>query len=135
MSLICEKQYKKGSYTARNNMISSRHKRKILLVMIIEIHLILLLYTSSVSCKASEDDLSSKRTKRPSIISQKNLIEARDENGVHSIVPHHIYSNENSNLNSVGLSESAVGSVDGKGLHNDVGQVLQGPNVCTKQEP
>ena len=104
--------------------------------MTIEIHLILLLlYTSSVSTEASEDDLSSKRPKRPSIISQKNLIEARDENGVHSIVPHHIYSNENSNLNSVGLSESAVGSVDGKGLHSDVGQVLQGPNVCTKQEP
>ena len=132
MFLICETQFKKRSYITQKNMISQRHKRKILLMMIIEIHLVLLLYTSSVSSEASEDDLSSKR---PSRISQKNLIEARDGNGVHSIVPHHIYSNENSNLNSVGLSESAVGSVDGTGLHNEIGQILQGPNVCTKQEP
>ena len=88
---------------------------------------------AAISTVAS-DDLLSKRPKRPSVISQKNLIEARDENGVHSIVPHHIYSNENSNLNSVGLSESA-GDVDGTGIHNDIGQILQGPNVCTQQEP
>ena len=93
----------------------------------------IILFTA-ISTEAS-DDLLSKRPKRPqSVISQKNLIEARDENGVHSIVPHHIYSNENSNLNSVGLSESA-GPNDGTGLHTDVGKVLQGPNVCTKQEP
>ena len=92
----------------------------------------IILFTA-ISAEAS-DDLLSKRPKRPSVISQKNLIEARDENGVHSIVPHHIYSNENSNLNSVGLSESA-GPNDGTGLHTDVGKVLQGPNVCTKQEP
>ena len=83
----------------------------------------IILFTA-ISAEAS-DDLLSKRPKRPSVISQKNLIEARDENGVHSIVPHHIYSNENSNLNSVGLSESA-GPNDGTGLHADVGKVLQG---------
>ena len=93
---------------------------------------LLLLCTTSVT--EASDDILPERPKRPSVISQKNLIEARDENGIHSIVPHHIYSNENSNLNSVGLSESA-GVNDGTGLHNDVGRALQGPNVCTKQEP
>ena len=110
------------------NMFSQRNRK----IGMIVIEIALMIYTASVS--EASDDLLSKRPKRPSIISQKNLIEARDENGVHSIVPHHIYSNENSNLNSVGLSESA-GDVDGTGLQNDIGQILQGPNVCTKQEP
>ena len=73
-------------------------------VFCVVIGISLILYMTNVS-EASEDTLED-RPKRPSIISQKNLIEARDENGMHSIVPHHIYSNENSNLNSVGLSES-----------------------------
>ena len=110
------------------NMFSQRNRK----IGLIVIEIALIISTASVS--EASDDLLSKRPKRPSIISQKNLIEARDENGVHSIVPHHIYSNENSNLNSVGLSESA-GDVDGTGLQNDIGQILQGPNVCTKQEP
>ena len=119
-------QVKLRSPGVRKNMDFRRHIRIILIM--IEIHLL-----SYTICEAS-DDLLSKRPKRPTIISQKNLIEARDDNGVHSIVPHHIYSNENSNLNSVGLSESA-GDVDGTGIHNDIGQILQGPNVCTQQEP
>ena len=101
-------------------------------VICVVIGISLILYMTTVS-EASEDTLE-ERPKRPSIISQKNLIEARDENGMHSIVPHHIYSNENSNLNSVGLSESAGVDV-GTGIHNDAGRALQGPNVCTKQEP
>ena len=126
MAKMCSSRMNLRSHGVRKNMDFRRHSRMILIM--IEIHL--LLYTI---CEAS-DDLLSKRPKRPTIISQQNLIEARDDNGVHSIVPHHIYSNENSNLNSVGLSESA-GDVDGIGIHNDVGQILQGPNVCTQQEP
>ena len=126
MADMCASQEKLRSPSVRKNMDFRRHIRIILIM--IEIHLL-----SYTICEAS-DDLLSKRPKRPTIISQKNLIEARDDNGVHSIVPHHIYSNENSNLNSVGLSESA-GDVDGTGIHNDIGQILQGPNVCTQQEP
>ena len=126
MADMCASQVKLRSPGVRKNMDFRRHIRIILIM--IEIHLL-----SYTICEAS-DDLLSKRPKRPTIISQKNLIEARDDNGVHSIVPHHIYSNENSNLNSVGLSESA-GDVDGTGIHDDIGQILQGPNVCTQQEP
>ena len=126
MAEMCATRVRLRSPGVRANMDFRRHIRIILIM--IEIHLL-----SYALCEAS-DDLLSKRPKRPTIISQKNLIEARDDNGVHSIVPHHIYSNENSNLNSVGLSESA-GDVDGTGIHNDIGQILQGPNVCTQQEP
>ena len=126
MAEMCSTRMNLRLHGVRKSMDFRRCSRMILIM--IEIHL--LLYTI---CEAS-DDLLSKRPKRPTIISQQNLIEARDDNGVHSIVPHHIYSNENSNLNSVGLSESA-GDVDGTGIHNDVGQILQGPNVCTQQEP
>ena len=128
MELVCEIQPAIRSHVTRKNMLSQRFSKVILVVM----EILLILCTTSVS--EASDDILSKRPKRPSIISQKNLIEARDENGMHSIVPHHIYSNENSNLNSVGLSES-VGVNDGIGLHNDVGRALRGPNVCTKQEP
>ena len=76
------------------------------------------------------DDIFDKRPKRPGSISQKSLIEARDGHGIRSLEPHEIYSNENSNMNSVGLSES-VGVADRTILHI----ALQGPNVCTKQEP
>ena len=128
MELGCEIQPVVRSHVTRKNMLSQGFSKVIFVVMQIS----LILCTTSVS--EASDDILAKRPKRPSIISQKNLIEARDENGMHSIVPHHIYSNENSNLNSVGLSESA-GVDDGTGLHNDAGRDLQGPNVCTKQEP
>ena len=128
MALIVRKRPTKRKCGRKGNIFSPNNNQNIFIVMVAA----MILFTA-ISTEAS-DDLLSKRPKRPSVISQKNLIEARDENGVHSIVPHHIYSNENSNLNSVGLSESA-GPNDGTGLHTDVGKVLQGPNVCTKQEP
>ena len=128
MAIIVRKRPTKRKCGRKRNIFSLNNNPIVFLVMVAAIILL-----TAISAEAS-DDLLSKRPKRPSVISQKNLIEARDENGVHSIVPHHIYSNENSNLNSVGLSESA-GPNDGTGLHSDVGKVLQGPNVCTKQEP
>ena len=128
MAIIVRKGRTKRKFGRKGNIYSLNNNPIVFIVMVAA----MILFTA-ISTEAS-DDLLSKRPKRPSVISQKNLIEARDENGVHSIVPHHIYSNENSNLNSVGLSESA-GPNDGTGLHTDVGKVLQGPNVCTKQEP
>ena len=128
MAIIVRKRPTKRKCGRKGNIYSLNNNPIVFIVMVAAI-----LLFAAISTEAS-DDLLSKRPKRPSVISQKNLIEARDENGVHSIVPHHIYSNENSNLNSVGLSESA-GPNDGTGLHTDVGKVLQGPNVCTKQEP
>ena len=128
MAIIVRKRPTKRKCGRKGNIYSPNNNPIVFIVMVAAI----ILFTA-ISAEAS-DDLLSKRPKRPSVISQKNLIEARDDNGVHSIVPHHIYSNENSNLNSVGLSESA-GPNDGTGLHTDVGKVLQGPNVCTKQEP
>ena len=128
MAIIVRKRPGKRKCGQKGNIYSPNNNPIVFIVMVAA----MILFTA-ISTEAS-DDLLSKRPKRPSVISQKNLIEARDENGVHSIVPHHIYSNENSNLNSVGLSESA-GPNDGTGLHTDVGKVLQGPNVCTKQEP
>ena len=128
MAIIVRKRPTKRKFGRKGNIFSPNNNPIVFIVMVAA----MILFTA-ISTEAS-DDLLSKRPKRPSVISQKNLIEARDENGVHSIVPHHIYSNENSNLNSVGLSESA-GPNDGTGLHTDVGKVLQGPNVCTKQEP
>ena len=87
-----------------------------------------------ISCttfvSGGSDDIFDKRPKRPGSISQKHLIEARDGHGMRNLEPHEIYSNENSNINSVGLSES-VGVADRTALHI----ALQGPNVCTKQEP
>ena len=128
MAIIVRKRPTKRKCGRKGNIYSLNNNPIVFIVMVAAIILFAAIST------AASDDLLSKRPKRPSVISQKNLIEARDENGVHSIVPHHIYSNENSNLNSVGLSESA-GPNDGTGLHTDVGKVLQGPNVCTKQEP
>ena len=128
MAVIVRKRPTKRKCGRKGNIYSLNNNPIVFIVMVAAIILFAAIST------AASDDLLSKRPKRPSVISQKNLIEARDENGVHSIVPHHIYSNENSNLNSVGLSESA-GPNDGTGLHTDVGKVLQGPNVCTKQEP
>ena len=82
----------------------------------------------------ASDDILAQRPNRPSIISQKNLIDARDGVAIGRLEPHQIYSNENANLNSVGLSGS-VGVSDADGRSKDVGRILKGPNVCTKQEP